>query len=447
MKKIYIIILIFLLAAGGLVTWKWNTWFKNPPEEAYTTPRQQDRIILSLGEQSTTRRISWRCDSMLTTQAFVQIIPQHTTDTLMQNATGTVVSSRTGKSAFYNTEWKNLTPGIEYLYRVVNDTLHSRWYSFRMPADDTPLSFLYLGDIQDRTEGKTAGLFRNIHRKYPDVNFWALVGDVIERPTDTYWTYWFSTMDSITQTTPIIAATGNHEYLKGLPKQLDPRWTFSFSNPENGPEDFEGRSYFINFKDLCFIVMDTDGIQGPESLYNHYHWLKETLASSDKKWKIVMMHHPVYSVRDGRNNFYVRWTFKSLFEKYGVDLVLQGHDHGYSRITTKTTGREKTTPVYIVSSCSPKAYSIGFNKRHDRLGANINLYQYITISGDTLRYQANTFDHQVYDELILLSNGQVTDKAEELPEKLDYLFGDSKKERKKAEAYSQKAQERINSRH
>lgn len=63
MKKKYIILSVILLAGSGLVTWKWNTWFKNPPEAPYTTPAQQDRIILTPGEDAvTTRYLSWRCD-------------------------------------------------------------------------------------------------------------------------------------------------------------------------------------------------------------------------------------------------------------------------------------------------------------------------------------------------------------------------------------------------
>lgn len=446
MKKIYIVILIVILAGGtALVTWKWNTWFGNIPEAPYTTPRQQDRIILSIGEDANSRKISWRCDSVLTA-AHVEITVCNGTDTTKFPATGKIIESRSGKSAFYNTDFNRLQPGTSYNYRVVNDTLSSGWYTFHMPEAAKPLSFLYLGDVQDHTEGKTAELFQTLRKSYPGTAFWALVGDVIERPMDNYWSYWFGTMDSITQSTPIVAATGNHEYLKGMPKLLDPRWTYSFSNPENGPEDFKGRSYFINFDELCFITIDTDGIQGPVSLYNHYAWLKKTLANCNKKWKIVMMHHPVYSVREGRDNFYVRWTFKPLFEKYGVDLVLQGHDHGYSRITTKTKDQQRTIPVYVVSSCSPKAYPIGFDKRHDRLAASLNLYQYITINGDTLNYKACTFDHQIYDDLTILNNGTVIDRSAGWPEKLEYPFGDRKKDRKKATAYQQKAEERRKTR-
>lgn len=61
-------------------------------------------------------------------------------------------------------------------------------------------------------------------------------------------------------------------------------------------------------------------------LFSQREWLKKTLKASDKKWKIVMFHHPVYSIKGKMNNLPVRWMFDSLLREYGVDLVLQGHE-------------------------------------------------------------------------------------------------------------------------
>ena len=446
MNTLFTILLVIVLAFSALVIWKWNTWFGNPPETAYVTPATPDRVILTMGEDGThTRRISWRCDTTLT-EGWVELTQENTSDTLKLPAQGALVSSRSGHSAFYRTELSGLQSGATYHYRVVNAPHASAWYTFSIPQPDSALSFIYIGDIQDQVEGSTQDLFRSINRQHPEVAFWALGGDVIERPTDTYWSYWYSTMDSIAGKKPFIAATGNHEYLKGVIKVLDPRWTYSFSNPENSPKEFAGRSYVVNFKDLCYIVIDTDGIQGAVSLYRHRDWLKKVLSTCDKKWKIVMMHHPVYSVREGRNNFYVRYTFKPLFEAYGVDLVLQGHDHGYSRITTKTKNLQKRGPVYIVSSSSPKAYNIGFDRIHDRLGSNLQLYQYITIQGDTLCYKAYTPEQELYDDLSLIHHGDkaaiVIDHAEQLPEHLELPPAYRNGKKVNLEKYRQKVKER-----
>ena len=43
------------------------------------------------------------------------------------------------------------------------------------------------------------------------------------------------------------------------------------------------------------------------------------------------------------NNLAVRWMFDGLFREYGVDLVLQGHEHNYARMTNKNDEGEMTT--------------------------------------------------------------------------------------------------------
>lgn len=446
MKKKYYIILFILAGVAILLIVKWHTWFVNPPETAYTTPDTQDRIILSAGEDATTtRRISWRCGTQRT-DAHAEIVRESDTDTIRIEAKGDVISSRAGLSAFYNVEIPDLQAGSTYHYRLINGNRHSSWYSFQISPKDSPLSFIYLGDIQDKLTGNTGTIFKNIHQRFPDVDFWACVGDVIERPTDKYWSYWFGTMDNITQHMPILVATGNHEYLKGVIKTLDPRWTHTFSFPENGPGSFKGRSYFVNYKDLCFITIDTDGIQGIASLWQQRAWLKKVLENSDKKWKIVMMHHPVYSVRNGRNNIFFRYAFRPLFEEYNVDLVLQGHDHGYSRISTKEENGEERTPVYIVSTCSPKHYDVSLTSRHDKLGSAISLYQHIQIAGDSLSYRSFTVADSLYDDILIVhkdGKNQVTDNARGIPEQLELPKSTKIKGNSNIQKYEDYKKERI----
>lgn len=442
-KKILITVLLILGLGGGLCIWKWNTWFYNPPELPYTTPASPDRVILSYGEDTETERcISWRCDTAVR-PAEVELFSDRDSNILRIPATGKVITSRAGKSAFYRASLDGLQPDNTYHYRVRSNDSVSSWYTFRTQDTRNGTNFLFIGDVQDKENGHSVDNFRLLHAAFPRAAFWAFVGDIIERPTDAYWKYWFNTMDGVTPSIPIVAATGNHEYLKGLPKTLDPRWTSTFVNPGNGPEGFEGQSYYLNFPDLCYIVLDTDGIQGPQSLYRHHRWLIDVLENNRKRWTVVMMHHPVYSVRSGRANYYVRWTFRHIFEKYHVALVLQGHDHGYSRISSRDKAGGTVTPVYIVSSSSPKVYAIGFDKIHDRLGANLLLYQYIQAGKDTLRYRSYTYGRELYDDLIITPDGRVTDCARDIPERLEFPFGTKKKDRERAAEYDRLKKQRA----
>ena len=60
-------------------------------------------------------------------------------------------------------------------------------------------------------------------------------------------------------------------------------------------------------------------------------FLERTLARSDARWKVVALHHPPYSAGyQGSSTRLVAYS-RPLFECYGVQLVLSGHDHDYQR--------------------------------------------------------------------------------------------------------------------
>ncbi|GAE85610.1 hypothetical protein [Bacteroides reticulotermitis] len=140
------------------------------------------------------------------------------------------------------------------------------------------------------------------------------------------------------------------------------------------------------------------------------------------------------------NNLTVRWMFDSLFREYGVDLVLQGHEHNYARMTNKTDDGKMTTPLYLVSHASPKEYRLWISDRYDRYGTNHRFYQTVNVEGDTLRMRAFLENDSLYDDVSLIKTKagiEVIDGAKNIPEILDipWLTG------KKAKAYEQKVTE------
>jgi predicted phosphodiesterase len=62
-------------------------------------------------------------------------------------------------------------------------------------------------------------------------------------------------------------------------------------------------------------------------------WLEKDLSSSDSEWKIAFFHHPLYSSGEKHgSDEALREQVEPLFLKYGVDLVLTGHEHFYERL-------------------------------------------------------------------------------------------------------------------
>jgi 3',5'-cyclic AMP phosphodiesterase CpdA len=285
--------------------------------------------------------------------------------------------------------------------------------------------------VQDTVGGVSKGFFGNIRRWQPDAAFWLLGGDVIERPHDQYWNEYFTSMDSIVQTLPILAVTGNHEYIKGVTRTLEERFIYTFSY---FLENTDFAAYDLHYGNTAIILLDSN--RDFWELPAQRRWL-ETALAKPAAWKIVALHHPIYSIRGKMNNLTVRWAFNDLFQKYGVDLVLQGHEHGYARMTN-----EKTTPIYIISNSSPKDYRLYFNEKYDRFGNGERFYNTINISEDSLVIKAFTENNELYDDILLLKNKQVQDRATDIPEHFEINNRAKKMKGKKLEEYQQEIRAR-----
>jgi calcineurin-like phosphoesterase family protein len=82
-------------------------------------------------------------------------------------------------------------------------------------------------------------------------------------------------------------------------------------------------------------------------------WLRTALAASRTRWKIVVFHHPAFTCGNYRSNAAIVRNWVPLFERYGVDLALSGHDHNYQRFGVRGGVR------YIVhGGGGPNLYSI-----------------------------------------------------------------------------------------
>ena len=89
-----------------------------------------------------------------------------------------------------------------------------------------------------------------------------------------------------------------------------------------------GKLYYdFHWGDTHFIALDSTNASDP----NQMAWLTQTLSASTSLWKIVYFHHPAYSSGFYGGYRYIQENFVPLFEKYKVDLVINGHDHDYER--------------------------------------------------------------------------------------------------------------------
>lgn len=376
---------MLLVAVGGWCASRWDVWFHNPEEAPYTPSSTPTRVLLTFGDEDgiKSRNVSWMCGEEVQTSCVElidlnsQLVPQNRQ---LIKASGEVFESRSGKATYYVARMRGLNAGHTYRYRVCTGDKKSEWHEFHLPCkDEHETTFIYMGDIQDSIGGIANQLLKEAFRQNPDAEFFVCGGDLTERPTDAYWGETFASLDSIGQVVPVLTVTGNHDYLKGVIGQLERRFSLIHSYYLDSMIG-ENQVFTVRYKDVQLFCLDSN--REFFHLWTQRQWLEEHLTKSNTKWKIVVVHHPLYSVRGETNNLIQRWMFDDLIQKYGVNVILQGHEHAYARRISDTL---PSSLIYIISHCSPKGYRINPPEgRFDKIEKDIRSYQKVRISCDTL---------------------------------------------------------------
>jgi hypothetical protein len=168
---------------------------------------------------------------------------------------------------------------------------------------------------------------------------------------------------------PWMPCPGNHEIEFNNGKQGFESYLTRYTLPDNGTR-FPGRWYTFRVSNVLFISLDADDViyqdgaafvAGPAPLtpaastgnpaiapgtsfyvrgYSNgeqTRWLEKTLREAsrddDVDWIVVQMHQDALSSSKTGNGSDkgIREAWLPLFDQYGVDLVLCGHDHDYER--------------------------------------------------------------------------------------------------------------------
>jgi hypothetical protein len=135
-------------------------------------------------------------------------------------------------------------------------------------------------------------------------------------------------------THPIV---GNHEYAQAYYPGARADGYFDYFNgvgAVDGPAGDRQRGYYsydlgrwhvVNLNSECGVVSCAPGS-------GQYRWMEQDLAEHANKCTLVTWHKPLYSVLVGRTagspETKPLWE---LAQRFGVDLVLDGHDHSYQR--------------------------------------------------------------------------------------------------------------------
>lgn len=241
-----------------------------------------------------------------------------------------------------------LTPDTSYEYRIGDAYLDAYTEPVTIkavnPTESGKWSFAHVSDSQtlgnDGSGSNSGYAFANTLKgisKDETNRFIVHTGDVVE--WSRYESYWTNMLDynfGALSVMPVMAISGNHEvsYRNGTSETYK---HFNYMLPEQTVRN--GLYYSFAYGGVKFVMINTNELNNYGALKDsQYNWIIEELKNNTEKWLVVGMHNPMYSVGkwgsdESRNLISQKLTEQlgDAFAKYGVDLVLQGHDHMISK--------------------------------------------------------------------------------------------------------------------
>ena len=161
----------------------------------------------------------------------------------------------------------------------------------------------------------------------PDLNFAISAGDQVNKtgkPKEEEYAAYLSA--SALKSLPVATTIGNHDSLN-----KDYSYHFNNPNPTGLGMTEAGGDYYYTYGPGLFIVLNTNNYNVAE----HEQAIKKAVENfPDTKWRIVTIHQDIYGSgldHSDTDGMILRTQLTPVFDKYDVDVVLQGHDHTYSR--------------------------------------------------------------------------------------------------------------------
>ena len=110
--------------------------------------------------------------------------------------------------------------------------------------------------------------------------------------------------------------------------------------------------YSFNYNNAHFLVLSTEMITSSSQYDFAKIDLEKAAANSNIEWIIVYMHKPMYTSPGAHPaETTMRDMYHPLFDRYGVDLILNGHNHWYERsYPIKYNKSSPSTPIITSSS-------------------------------------------------------------------------------------------------
>lgn len=230
---------------------------------------------------------------------------------------------------------KNLKPNTKYMYRVYNGNgKKSQVFEFTTQPKGG-FTFVLAGDPQigagkfyaDRDKWEKA--LGTIKKQVPQMSFLYSLGDQVNEYTSKSELEYSGYIErenakGITFATLI----GNHDSQANSYSQH-----FALPNLQAEGKTEAGSNYYFVYNNTLFIQLNSNNMNTAEHKATIEKAIEMT-KNQNIKWKVVGFHHAIYSAATHANDDDIikrRAEYPALMKQYGIDLIVSGHDHVYTR--------------------------------------------------------------------------------------------------------------------
>jgi hypothetical protein len=374
-----------LLAAAGVAVAATALAGTSEAEAALTVRQSSDRatgppvhgLHLQFGADASSEMVvSWHTLQTVRRPRVVLGRPDGKFERTVDAEVRSYTDAKSGKAVYaYHARLRNLQPAAAYLYAALHDGAEPEFGTCStLPRGRAPFTFTSFGDQGTPTLGKryvpppgvtipnppyindnlgspsagdtTLGVERlrpAFHLFNGDLCYANLADDRVR----TWWDFWANNSRS-TRNRPWMPSPGNHENELGNgPIGYRAYQTYFALPPAAGQTTLtRGLWYAFTAGSMRVISIANDDIvyqDGGNSYVRGYSggaqkaWLERELAAARRDrgidWIVVCMHQVAISSVDLFNgaDLGIRQEWLPLFDRYGVDLVVCGHEHHYER--------------------------------------------------------------------------------------------------------------------
>ncbi len=358
----------------GVISFSINTQSLNPLKDKIPSNILTNAVVNS----ATSKNITWMSNPLTSEDAAVmQIAVKSEYDTHGESAFSNVTGkysdeSFTGYSdvnsnglvRLSSAVAENLMPETNYIFRIGDGLNWSETKEFSTPSErQEETNFFVLGDTQTANTTNLESIISAIENDSINYDFSLHVGDIVDEASK------FNQLDAISSVisgyndsfdVDMIKVLGNHEYMGDEDGHIAEKY---YNTPLNGPEEALGSCYSVEYGNAYVAVISFTS--DSDLLDAQLNWLKEDAKKSDKTWKILATHQPVYFSNPQGGNGLFKEVLPKVMEEIGMDFVFSGHDHAYAR-TAKLKGGEEDPrgTVYVIAGSTGEKYYEAFPDEH-----------------------------------------------------------------------------------